>query len=155
MLCLVASIGSNIKKAREAAGMKTQAELAKKLGVPQPQMSDWENDRYAVVEVTTLIKIAAAIPCALDALVEGLNPQYDSGRDLLGHTGTGQLDARKGAANVPVETRIRQLEGRVAELQVYQDIVRRVRPALTDLLVAIGDEGDKAAGRKSPRRRRD
>jgi transcriptional regulator with XRE-family HTH domain len=49
----VPSIGDNIKKAREAAGIKTQGALARKLGVPQPQLSDWENDRYGAPDTKT------------------------------------------------------------------------------------------------------
>jgi transcriptional regulator with XRE-family HTH domain len=70
-------IGDNIKRAREAAGVKTQRALAEKMNVPQPQLSDWENSRYGTPDVTTLLRIAAAIPCKLDDLVRGVNPSYD------------------------------------------------------------------------------
>ncbi len=70
-------IGGNIKRARVDAGITTQAEFAKRLGVPQPQLSDWENDRYGTPDVTTLLKIAATIACSLDVLVKGIDRAYD------------------------------------------------------------------------------
>jgi len=91
----VASIGENIKVARIAAGVKTQGELAKRLSVPQPQLSDWENDRYGAPDTKTLLKIASAIPCALDDLVRGIDDHYDATRAAMSgvSTATQVLDA--------------------------------------------------------------
>lgn len=72
------SVGANIRGARLRAGIKTQAELAKRLGVPQPQLSDWENDRYGTPDVKTMLRIASAIGCSLDDLLEGLSADYDA-----------------------------------------------------------------------------
>ena len=58
----IVSLGQNIKRLRWEAGLQTQKSLADLLGVPQPQVSDWENDRYAVLETLTLIKIAKGAP---------------------------------------------------------------------------------------------
>lgn len=69
-------IGRNIVTAREAAGLATQAALARRVGVPQPQMSDWENGRFTP-DVVTLLRIAGAIPCSVDALVVGVDARYD------------------------------------------------------------------------------
>lgn len=76
----VRTIGENIKAARKAAGIKTQGELAKRIGVPQPQMSDWENNRYKAPDTTNLLKIAAGLGCQVADLVRGTkaHARYDS-----------------------------------------------------------------------------
>ena len=71
------SLGRNIKRLRWEAGLHTQKALADLLGVPQPQVSDWENDRYAVLATTTLVRIAKGLRCSLDQLLAGVDPDYD------------------------------------------------------------------------------
>ena len=71
------SLGQNIKRLRWEAGLHTQKALADLLGVPQPQVSDWENDRYAVLETLTLVKIAKGLRCSVDQLLAGVDPDYD------------------------------------------------------------------------------
>ena len=71
------SLGENIKRLRWEAGLQTQKALADLLGVPQPRVSDWENDRYAVLETTTLVRIAKGLRCSIDQLLVGVDPDYD------------------------------------------------------------------------------
>ena len=71
------SLGKNIKRLRLAAGLSTQRAVAELLGVPQPQVCDWENDRYAILEVATLLKLAKALHCSVDQLLAGVDPEYD------------------------------------------------------------------------------
>lgn len=81
---LVVSLGTNIKRLRAEAGIRTQRELAARLEVPQPQVSDWENDRYAVLETLTLVKIAKGLGCSVDALLAGVDPAYDEVQQAIG-----------------------------------------------------------------------
>lgn len=81
------SLGQNIKRLRWEAGLRTQKELADLLGVPQPQVSDWENDRYAVLETLTLVKIAKGLRCSVDQLLAGVDADYDRIRQDAGVTG--------------------------------------------------------------------
>ena len=71
------SLGKNIKRLRLAAGLRTQKALAETLHLPQPQVSDWENDRYAVLEISTLLKLAKVLRCTVDQLLVGVDPDYD------------------------------------------------------------------------------
>ncbi len=64
-----------------AAGFRTQRELADRLGVPQPQVSDWENDRHAVLETGTLLRLAKVLRCSVDQLLAGVDPDYDRVRE--------------------------------------------------------------------------
>lgn len=81
------SLGQNIKRLRWEAGLQTQKALADLLGVPQPQVSDWENDRYAVLETLTLVKIAKGLRCSVDQLLAGVDPDYDRVRKESGGPG--------------------------------------------------------------------
>lgn len=71
------SLGQNIKRLRIAAGISTQRALADRLHVPQPQVSDWENDRYATLETPTLFKLAKVLRCTIGQLLNGVDPDYD------------------------------------------------------------------------------
>ena len=75
------SLGQNIKRLRAAAGLSTQRALADRLHVPQPQVSDWENDRYGTLETHTLMKLAKVLRCSLDELLNGVDPDYDQVRE--------------------------------------------------------------------------
>lgn len=82
-------VGRNIRRLRVAAGIRTQRELADRLGVPQPRVSDWENDRYAALEMPTLLRIAKVLRCSVDQLLAGVDPDYDRVREaLVGTAGT-------------------------------------------------------------------
>lgn len=95
----VVSLGQNIKRLRWQAGFRTQKALADVLGVPQPRVSDWENDRYAVLETLTLVRIAKGLRCSIDQLLAGVDPDYD----LVLRADHGPT-AGPGAAGPPVRT---------------------------------------------------
>ena len=75
------SVGKNIKRLRTVMGLRTQKALAGLLGASQPQVSDWENDRFTVPEVSSLIKLAKALHCSVDELLAGVDPDYDRIRE--------------------------------------------------------------------------
>lgn len=87
----VATFGENLKRIRKAAKLKAK-EVAARVGVRPPVVSGWENDRTGLPETPTLLKLAKAIPCTIEDLLEGVDPEYDRVRariDLARHTGTG------------------------------------------------------------------
>ena len=147
----LSTIGKNIRAARKRAGIKTQAALAKRLDVAQPQLSDWENDRYDILDTRTLMKIAAAIPCTMGELVTGIDDTFTRSRDLLGH-GTnvqGVITTLRGA-DATVEARLvelwTQIEERDARLREVQDVASRL------VRIAAGPK-DQAIGTGTSRRR--
>lgn len=121
----VATLGENIKRLREAAGIRTQGDLAARMGVPQPRASDLENDRYdwADVRLRTLLAVAKAIGVSLERVVEGLDGDYDS----LGLTSPdrgastdGGTNKKGGASDVvpaSAQARIRELEDELSRLR--------------------------------------
>ena len=61
---LAVSLGENIKRLRTVAGIQTQKAFAELLGVPQTQVSDWENDRYPVLEVSGVVPFVVELRVA-------------------------------------------------------------------------------------------
>ncbi|MYD70364.1 MAG: helix-turn-helix domain-containing protein [Acidobacteria bacterium] len=132
------SFGSNIRRLRSAVGIRTQRELADRLGVPQPQVSDWENDRYAVLETGTLLRLAKALHCSVDQLLSGVDPDYDRVREATaavpGDVPT-RIDLLRGAqADIPVVA-----EGDAAPVPIRW---RGSKPAPPQVLLRLPRPGD-------------
>ena len=77
-----ATVGRNIRRLRTQAGIPTQGAFARLLSAPQSQVSDWEGDRYSVLETSTLVRIAKALRCSVDDLLAGVDPDYDPFRGV-------------------------------------------------------------------------
>ena len=77
------SVGRNIKRLRLEAGIWTLRAFAKRLGVLDPQLSEWENDRHAMLSVSTLVRIAKVLRCSVDDLLVGVDPEYDRARGVV------------------------------------------------------------------------
>lgn len=123
------TIGGNIRRLREAAGFQTQGAFAKALDVPQPRLSDWENDRYGIPEVANLIKIAKILKVSLDQLIAGVDGDYDNivarRSDLIRqpgmNDGASENHSPGGVSDVPATARV------LAEVgQRYDAFVREV-----------------------------
>ena len=78
---MAVSVGKNIKRLRTVMGLRRQKALVELLGVPQSQVSDWEHDRSAVLDISNLIKLAKALHCSVDELLAGVDPDYDRIRE--------------------------------------------------------------------------
>lgn len=74
---VVATFGENVKKLREAAGLKG-IDLAERLSVSPPVVSAWENNRTGLPETPTLLKLAKALDCTVDDLLAGIDEEYDA-----------------------------------------------------------------------------
>lgn len=75
-------------------------------------------------------------------------------RDLISHGRTGKKAPRQpGESDDPAATRIRELENRVEELEVYETIVRNLRPIIRDAITTLGDEDARPAVKKATGRR--
>lgn len=147
MLATVGSIGENIRRIRTDRGIRTQGELAKLLEVPQPQASDWENDRYKTLDTTTLLRIAKKLRVSVDELVVGVDNEYDGvRRDLIGQSDGGTSDLH-GGSDVPAsaQTRLRELESELQNREAFLDHVQDAATQLLDFVTAererIGHKG--------------
>ncbi len=69
------SIGGNLKRLRERAGM-TQDALGRAASVKQSDISKWEK-KGQVPTIPPLLRLASALSVSVDDLIEGVNPDYD------------------------------------------------------------------------------
>lgn len=151
---VMASIGENIKRVRESRGFKTQGGFARALDVPQPRLSDWENNRYAAPDLASLLKIATTLKVSVDELLPGFDDDYDKSRDLIRHTSTGQTGSPKqGESDGPTSARrVAELERQVTE---YETALREVQD-VAGRLIRLAERGEKgpATPRTTAQRRR-
>ena len=129
------SVGKNIKQLRTVMGLRQKA-FAELLGTPQPQVSDWENDRFSVLDISSLIKLAKALHCSVDELLAGVDPDYDQ--------------IREGGAAGAVPARTRSDIAVVAEGDALPDGIawnerEQERPAVVGWLSRPGDLVDPNA----------
>ena len=129
------SLGKNIKRLRTVSGIQTQKAFAQLLGVPQAQVSDWENDRYGVLGVSSLIKLAKAFHCSVDDLLAGVDPDYDR----IQMRGAVAVPAGTGSAIAVVAEGDAFLNGTTWEGREQQ------RPAVLGWLSRPGNLGDPSA----------
>jgi transcriptional regulator with XRE-family HTH domain len=69
------SIGGNLKRLREQAGM-TQDALGKAAAVKQSDISKWEK-KGQVPTINPLLRLASALGVSVNTLLEGVNSDYD------------------------------------------------------------------------------
>jgi transcriptional regulator with XRE-family HTH domain len=70
-LSSVPTVGENLKRLRLAAGFSTATALSKAVGMTLQRVSELENSRYELPDTRTLIQLANALHCSVDALLEG------------------------------------------------------------------------------------
>ena len=155
----VPTIGENIRNARISAGVRTQTELAKRLDVLPSRVSEWDNGRYKAPDLKTLLRIAAASPCPLDALVSGIDSEYDKlhavpvSGDLIRHGGTGKGTPHKeGVLDDPASVRIGRLESRLAEYDGLIHELERVTKSLVRIAAKRAEDGAAAGAQADGRR---
>ena len=73
----VTTLGQNLKRIRKAR-KERQQDVAARMGVDQPQLSNWEQGRFKNVRLETLMMLAKGYRCAIDELVKGFDEEYDS-----------------------------------------------------------------------------
>lgn len=131
------SVGKNIKRLRTVMGLRTQKALADLLGAPQSQVSDWENDRSAAPEISSLIKLAKAFHCSVDELLSGVDPDYDRIRE---GGAAGAVPARPWTDIIPVVA-----EGDALPDGIAWEEREQARPAVLEWLSRPGDLVDPNA----------
>lgn len=79
----VATFGGNLTKLRERAGFKTAKALADALDVVPSMISKLENDQQGLPEGPTLLRLAKALRCSVEELLEGVDRDYDDIRSRV------------------------------------------------------------------------
>lgn len=140
---VASTVGKNIKRIREAAGFKTQGEFADALQVPQPRLSDWENDRYGLPDTTSLLRIAKKLKVSIDQLLTGVDEDYDAIRRDLPDHGRDQPSAFRG----------RESDGSASPAPPrLQSIDPAVITALENVALLVTQAIQEAKGQRVPRK---
>lgn len=173
------TVGDNIKRLREEAKM-TQSALAEKLAVRQPQLSDWEQNRFGIPKIQNLFKIAKVLNASLDDLLLGVDPEYDTARaertspvmpgteDVL--TGNRQSSSAAAGGSGVVSASDRRVESTSSSHAETGTRIIELAAKISELAGTLGDEsgnhvsrtrrtppdsGDHVSdGHSTPRRRR-
>src|SRR5688500_14863649 len=75
---MAATVGRNLQRLRERAGYANHTGLARAAGMSVSQISDLEADRYQLPDTKTLLKLAKALRCSVDDILENVDPAYSS-----------------------------------------------------------------------------
>jgi len=137
----VSKFGDNLARLRRRAQLSGR-ELAKALGVTAPVISKIETGRTGMPGGTMLMRIAKALNCTVDELLDGVDPDYDKlRRDLIRQAAEAgsPLPAERGT-DVPASgTQIgRGLLERVSELEHDLASTRELATRLANLFEQSG-----------------
>lgn len=146
---LVSTIGDNLKRIR---GERGQEEIADRMGVQKPQVSNWETGRYRDMALKTLFKLAIGYQCTVEEIIEGVNEKYSASRDQIRHgTGVQTPPHPQGVANV--KTPARALADRLKRERSLAREIEDVAGQLHEIATELVEEA-AAARRRTPARRR-
>lgn len=123
---VVGTFGDNVRRLRIAAGLKGN-QLARRVNVTPPVVSGWEKNRTGLPETPTLLKLAKAMRCTVDDLLDGVDEEYAALLGDLGRHGQDQSSAPyPGGADGSASARILELEhiveAQAAVLREMQDV---------------------------------
>lgn len=78
----VSKLGKNIERLRLAAGHTNAAQFARSIGITPPTLNDWESGRYSNLRLDSLLRVARGVPCSIEELLEGVDPDYEKVRTV-------------------------------------------------------------------------
>jgi transcriptional regulator with XRE-family HTH domain len=151
----VSAIGKAIQARRKP--LMTQAEFARKMGLSQPSVSDWERGE-SLPPADQLPRIATVLECSVEDLVVGVDDSYDQlrskRRDLPDHGRDQPSDFRGRKSNgtaAATPTRVQQPPSTVKALK---DVARLVVNALTEVGESVPLENATTRNTQPKARRR-
>lgn len=115
-------------------------------GIVESQISDYRRGEVKEPGVFTLLKIARAVGCSVEELVEGIDPEYDALRsDLIRHAQDQQSGPSSNVGDLPNDsTAAGVLESENQRLREALEQVTHVASQLAEI-AAAGVKSDQAA----------
>lgn len=95
-------LGENIHRRRLEGGHRNAAAFAREIGVSPGTLGDWEKGRYTKLRLDNLLRIAKAIPCTIDELLEGVDADYDAVVIGRAESTQGTFQKKNGSVTTPV-----------------------------------------------------
>lgn len=152
------AVGRNLRRIRRAA-KESQQTVAARMGVVQVQISEWEIGKYKSFDMETLFRLAKAYSTTIEALLVGVDIEYDRHRDLIRHRADQSSDLSRGgrtdARTVSASVGLQQPDPVL--VKTLEDVGRLVTNALSR---AKGEEGQlvhpphAGTGKNQPQARR-
>jgi transcriptional regulator with XRE-family HTH domain len=152
-------LGDNIKALRVAAGQENAAAFARSINVTPATLNDWETGRYENLRLDSLLRIAKGLGCAVEELLQGVDPAYDkiiaTRRDLVGQTTDQKSGFRGGEPDVTTSAAQARVQQRYdALIAATDEVVHRLVDTLLSQGVDIQLGGSDAGTRsRKPRAR--
>ena len=107
------TLGKNIETLRVAAGHVNAAAFARSIGITPATLNDWESGRYQNLRLDSLMRIARGIPCRFDALLAGVDDEYDK---IVGSVSYSTVQKSTGVTKSTVPASAARTEGTHAPL---------------------------------------
>jgi transcriptional regulator with XRE-family HTH domain len=145
-LAVVPSIGDNLRRLR---GSRSQKEVAQKMGVPQPQVSDWERDRYGTLDLATLFRLAIGYDCAIEEIVAGVDRSYGDRRELVRQSSDERTSPPPPERRPDVAQTTGAEAGRVESK--YRELIAATQEIAHELLEVLGEHRSAAEDRSAMR----
>lgn len=146
----LATLGANIREQRERKGFRTARAFAQKLGVPESRLSDWENDRYEDIKLSTILRIARHLEIGVDELLAGA---FDLPRQAADQRSGSQHEVPHVSASAERD-RISALERQVATYRSLLGEMQDVAFDLADIATRSREAGAPPLGKAAGRGRR-
>lgn len=151
------AVGRNLRAIRKAA-KESQETVAKRMGVVQVQISEWELGKYKSFDMETLFRLAKAYRTSIEALLVGVDIDYDKHRDLLRQRGDQPSALYKGeSADVPASPAPSRLQQQHADLlAATENVAHQIIAMLAEqgVELSVGADDARARTRKSAARAR-
>jgi transcriptional regulator with XRE-family HTH domain len=169
----VPTVAENIVHLRKAAGYAEAADFARAIRMSPSQLADLETKRHDIPNTRTLLRLAKGLKTTLDALLDGVDPDYDTIRRAVAASGeveTGQSEIVREASKLQHDDALRRTPRRAntpegpthgvdvsipgephvesssmqAVIRELANVARELRNGLTDLR-SVNDAFDKRA----------
>lgn len=146
------TFAENFRAMQERSGLTGRA-ISQASGIGESEISEYRTGSGGIPELGRLLRLALAMQCTLDELVEGLDENYDlARRDLIRlasavDSGFPQ-DVVGGPTDVPASARVlpllHDLIAAIVEQETQTGKMRDLANKLIDV-AAVGSEGDSLA----------
>jgi len=138
----MATFGENVRRLREAKGLQAR-QLADQVDVAPSVVSAWENDRKGLPETPTLFKLAKALDVGVEELLEGVDADYETQRQIRLKVSLTKLRSstdKLGSLIPAIESGLLPKEFAYALLDDFESKLRALKSAAQETAAPSNDE---------------
>lgn len=148
------TLGANIERLRVQNGHTNAAKFARQIGVSPGTLGDWEKGRYENIRLDSLLRLVKHLPCTLDELIIGVDPDYEAWLGTQADAVLKQRAAREQAYLAATRDALSHKVGEIThQLGELTALISRLPGGQASM--ARGDESESPSHRKRRRGRSD